>query len=108
MAVYRSDQAQLTIAAEAAAGGDPEMNSGTRHTGGFSGLINDGSGIPAGSTQITYDGGSNTLYKGDFIRIGNTESDNSAGDADDSNTVNEFEIRRVVHFTGTSLSLIHI
>ncbi len=108
MAVYRSDQAQLTIAAEAAAGGDPEMNSGTRHTGGFSGLINDGSGIPAGSTQITYDGGSNTLYKGDFIRIGNTESDNSAGDADDSNTVNEFEIRRVVHFTGTSAGTIFL
>jgi len=102
MAVYRSDQAQLTIGVEAAQGGDPEMNSGTRHTGGFSGQINNSSGIAAGSTQITYDNGSNTLYKGDFIRIGNTESDNSAGDADDSNTVNEFEIRRVVHFTGTT------
>ena len=40
MAVYRSDQAQLTIGVEAAQGGDPEMNSGTRHTGGFSGQIN--------------------------------------------------------------------
>jgi len=102
MAVYRSDQAQLTIAAEAAPGGDPEMNSGARHTGGFNALINDANGIAAGSTQITYDGGSNTLYVGDFIRIGNTEGDASVGDADAAATVNEFEIRRVVHFTGTS------
>ena len=29
MAVYRSDQAQLTFAAEAAQGGDPEMMEGT-------------------------------------------------------------------------------
>ena len=97
MAVYRSDQAQLTIAAEAAPGGDPEMNSGARHTGGFNALINDANGIAAGSTQITYDGGSNTLYVGDFIRIGNTEGDASVGDADATATVNEFEIRRVVH-----------
>jgi len=108
MAVYRSDQAQLTIAAEAAPGGDPELNSGSRHTGGFNGLINNANGIAAGSTQITYDNGSNTLYKGDFIRIGNTESDNSAGDADDSNTVNEYEIRRVVHFTGTTAGTIFL
>ena len=29
MAIYRSDQAQLTFAAEAAQGGDPEMIEGT-------------------------------------------------------------------------------
>jgi len=109
MAVYRSDQAQLTIAAEAAPGGDPELNSGSRHTGGFNGLINNASGIAAGSTQITYDNGSNTLYKGDFIRIGNVNAGSSESSSDaDGSTVNEYEIRRVVHFTGTTAGTIFL
>ena len=33
MAVYRSDQAQLTFVTEAAQGGDPEMMEGTAGTG---------------------------------------------------------------------------
>ena len=86
MAILRSDQSQVTFAAEAAQGGDPELNSGTRHSGGFNGLINDSNDLPAGSTQITYDNGSNTLYVGDFIRIGNVNagSSESSSDADTS------------------------
>ena len=109
MAILRSDQSQVTFAAEAAQGGDPELNSGTRHTGGFNGLINDSNDLPAGSTQITYDNGSNTLYVGDFIRIGNVNAGSSESSSDaDTSTATEYEIRRVVHFTGTTAGIIYL
>ena len=88
MGVYRSDQAQLTFAAEAAQGGDPEMVEGTLVGSGGTGAINLSAGLPAGSRTITIDGVSNTFTVGDFIRIGTI-----AGTA--ANTVIEHEVRRI-------------
>ena len=88
MAVYRSDQAQLTFATEAAQGGDPEMIEGTLVGSGATGVLNSTSGFKAGSRSITVDGVSNTFVIGDFIRIGTI-----AGTA--AQTVVEHEIRRI-------------
>ena len=88
MAVYRSDQAQLTFATEAAQGGDPEMIEGTLVGSGATAALNDASGFKAGSRSITVDGVSNTFVVGDFIRIGTI-----AGTA--AQTVVEHEIRRI-------------
>ena len=67
MAVYRSDQAQLTFATEAAQGGDPELIEGTV-SGVSAALTADHS---AGVRSITVDGVTGgTLVVGDFIRIG--------------------------------------
>ena len=104
MAILRSDQSQLTFAAEAAQGGDPEMNSGTRVTSGFHAELT--ADVPAGSISIPYDGGTNTLKVGDFIRIGDvaagSSEDNDATNAVQGTAIDEYEIRRVVKFTGSS------
>ena len=88
MAVYRSDQAQLTFGTEAAQGGDPEMAEGTLVGSGATALLNSTSGFKAGSRSITVDNVANTFVVGDFIRIGTI-----AGPA--SQTVDEHEIRRI-------------
>ena len=104
MAILRSDQSQLTFAAEAAQGGDPEMNSGTRVSSGFHGEFT--ADTPAGSISIAYDGGTNTLKVGDFIRLGDvaagSSEDDDATNAVQGTAIDEYEIRRVVKFTGTS------
>ena len=51
MAILRSDQSQLTFAAEAAQGGDPEMNSGTRVTSGFHAELT--ADVPAGKVTLS-------------------------------------------------------
>ena len=62
MAIYRSDQAQLTFGPEAAAGGYAELAYGNTLASGSNGsspyehgLLNHASGLPAGSIQITVD-----------------------------------------------------
>tara|TARA_R110000822_G_scaffold112549_1_gene243485 strand:- start:5621 stop:7396 length:1776 start_codon:yes stop_codon:yes gene_type:complete len=95
MAVFRSDQSQLTYAMESAPGGDVELNNGTRQTSsGYQARIN--GAVSAGSTQIVVDGVSNTLVVGDFIRIsdGLDESSDAA-----ASTAAPYEIRRVEHAT---------
>jgi len=88
MGVYRSDQAQLTFASEAAQGGDPEMHEGDLVGSGATASINNSDGEPAGSRKITVDGVSNTFTIGDFIRIGTV-----AGTA--LNSIVEHEVRRI-------------
>ena len=98
MAVYRSDQAQLTISAEAAPGGDPELNSGTL-VGGSSDIDTTLSAeANAGDTQITVTDAEDVVV-GDFIRIGGPSN---ADATIDSNVSEEFEIRRIVHTSATS------
>ena len=83
MAVYRSDQAQLTFATEAAQGGDPELIEGTV-SGVSAALTADHS---AGVRSITVDGVTGgTLVVGDFIRIGTVTA---------ATTVAAHEVRRI-------------
>ena len=88
MGIYRSDQAQLTFATEAAQGGDPEMIEGTLVGSGATGAINLSDGLAAGSRTVTVDGVSNTFVVGDFIRIGTL-----AGTV--AQTIIEHEVRRI-------------
>ena len=89
MAVYRSDQAQITFAAEAAQGGDMERLAGASHASSNSTLSVDAS---AGDSSITV--ASATTYRvGDFIRLGTT------GQATNS------EMRRVEFINGAVLHL---
>jgi len=94
MAVFRSDQSQLTYAMETAPGGDVELNNGTLETSSpyYSQLTAD---HVAGATQLTVDGASGTLVVGDFVRIGNMNQSTSAG----SSTVVPYEVRRVEYAT---------
>ena len=94
MAVFRSDQSQLTYAMETAPGGDVELNNGTLETSSpyYSQLTADHA---AGVTQITVDGASGTLVVGDFVRIGNMNQSTSAT----SSTAVPYEVRRVEHAT---------
>ena len=93
MAVYRSDQAQLTFATEAAQGADPEMMEGTAGTGSTTLSSN----TDAGSRSIVVASASN-FTKGDQIRIGTV-----AGTA--SQTVNEHEVRRIESIDSTTFLL---
>jgi len=90
MAVFRSDQAQITFASEAGQGGDAErlsITSGTTTAGYLNGAV-----IP-GATQILT-AGSAAYVVGDFVRIG------------DSGVVNtNSEVRRVEHISGTGSAL---
>ena len=94
MAVFRSDQSQLTYAMETAPGGDVELNNGTLETSSpyYSQLTAD---HVAGATQLTVDGASGTLVVGDFVRIGNMNQSTSAG----SSTAVPYEVRRVEYAT---------
>ena len=93
MAVYRSDQAQLTFATEAAQGGDPEMIEGTAGTGDTT--IN--AAFEAGSRSITVASASNFTV-GDMIRIGTV-----LGTA--ANTITEHEVRRLESIDSTTFLL---
>tara|TARA_R110000824_G_scaffold236442_3_gene425126 strand:- start:7905 stop:9716 length:1812 start_codon:yes stop_codon:yes gene_type:complete len=88
MGVYRSDQAQLTFAAEAAQGGDPEMIEGTI-SGATARLL---VAANAGSRSISVDNGSGTFVIGDFVRIGFT---NESGSETGAAAFREHEIRRI-------------
>jgi len=79
MAIYRSDQAQLTFAVEAAPGGYPELASGTlTPSSGTSCLINYSGGQPAGSRSLTVDAlSAGVLAVGDFICIGTAANKSS-------------------------------
>ena len=69
MAVYRSDQAQLTFGPEAAPGGYPE-GAATVGGSGANGTLNQAAGFPAGSSKIVVDVDSGTFAAGADIRIG--------------------------------------
>lgn len=86
MAVYRSDQAQLTFGVEAAAGGDPELIEGTLVGSGATAVL--ASAAPAGSRSISVSSVANTFIIGDFIRLGTI-----AGTA--AQTVKPHEVRRI-------------
>jgi len=88
MAIYRSDQAQLTFAVEAAPGGSPELAT-TVGAGTGQAAIDLTAGQPAGSRSLTVDGFSG-ITAGEFIRIG--PSDGSG----------ETEIRKVEFVDGTT------
>jgi hypothetical protein len=93
MAIYRSDQAQVTFAVEAAPGGSPELASAvTLATSGDAGecAIDLTAGQPAGSRSLTVDGmAASEFVKGDIIVIGTTATESS-------------EIRRVEFVDGTT------
>ena len=89
MAIYRSDQAQLTFAAEAAQGADPEMAEGTLVGSGATAALNQSGGLPAGSRSVPVDGVSNTFVVGDFICIGTVDRSTPAS------TNQQSEIRRI-------------
>ena len=92
MGVYRSDQAQLTFAAEfGGQGADAEMIEAT--ISGSTALL--AADVSAGSRTITIDTiATAALVVGDFIRIGTVAGTASA-------TVNEHEVRRVEVLSGT-------
>jgi len=93
MAVFRSDQAQLTFAVEAAPGGDPEMMEGTPGSGSTTTSAN----FEAGSRSITV--ASNSSFTvGDQIRIGTVASSAAA-------TITEHEVRRIEFIDGTTFVL---
>ena len=95
MAVYRSDQAQLTFATESGGhGGYPELASSVTADGSKVGRINMTAGLPAGSRQITVDNMGTPIVTGDFIQIG----PGVAG----SGSTRESEIRKAEYVDGTT------
>ena len=93
MAVYRSDQAQLTFGSEAAPGGYV-MNFPDAAVSGANGIL--AAAVNAGATKITVTGSGFAVN--DDVRIGPTVNAVSATDA-------EAEVRRVVYVEGTTLFL---
>ena len=90
MAVYRSDQAQLTFTTEPVQGGYPELASSvTDDSTAFTALVDNTAGISAGANSFAFDTGTGTPAVGDDIQIG-PEVGSSSG------TYQESEIRRVV------------
>ena len=97
MAVFRSDQSQLTYAMESAPGGDVELNNGSLKSSGTHADIK--GAVTAGTSQVEYDGITNGPFiVGDMVRIGPGTSTSDAT----SSTVAPYEVRRIVH--GTDLS----
>jgi len=97
MAVFRSDQSQLTYAMESAPGGDVELNNGSRKSSGTYAQLTADHAV--GTDQLTYDGLNNGPWVvGDMVRIGNLNQSTDAG----ASTAVPFEIRRIVH--GSNLS----
>ena len=87
MAVYRSDQAQLTFTTEAVQGGYPELASSvTDDSTAFTAVVN--GAITAGATSFSFDAGTGTPAVGDDIQIG--------PEVGGSGTYDESEIRRIV------------
>tara|TARA_Y100000590_G_scaffold376120_1_gene441482 strand:- start:330 stop:2048 length:1719 start_codon:yes stop_codon:yes gene_type:complete len=92
MAIYRSDQAQLTFGVEAAQGGHPELASAvTDGTG--SAVINNSAGYAAGTRTLTVDALSG-ITAGEFIQIGPEVSG--------SGTTRASEVRKVEYVDGTT------
>ena len=91
MAVYRSDQAQLTFAVEAAQGGDPELIEGTAG----SGDTTTNGALVAGARSITVASASGFTV-GDQIRIGTVTA---------ATTVAAHEVRRIELIDGTTFVL---
>jgi len=92
MAVFRSDQSQLTYAMESAPGGDVELNNGSRKSSGTYGQLTADHAV--GTDQLTYDELNNGPWVvGDMVRIGNLNQSTDAG----ASTAVPFEIRRIVH-----------
>lgn len=91
MAVYRSDQAQLTFGVEAAPGGYPEI----AVTGTLTGSVTTKSGVnhQAGSTSLQLTSNSNMTI-GAFVCIGGGESNQ------------EQELRKIEHVIGTGSSTV--
>tara|TARA_R110000824_G_scaffold85718_1_gene212780 strand:- start:6233 stop:7999 length:1767 start_codon:yes stop_codon:yes gene_type:complete len=99
MAILRSDQSQLTFAAEAAQGGSPEMQTGDRVTSGqFDTTL--AAAANAGDISIVVSGDTGDIVISDHIRIGGDDGANSS-----ASTVVEFEVRRIVHSDGTTVFL---
>ena len=97
MAVFRSDQSQLTYAMESSPGGDVELNNGSLKSSGSNAVIK--GAVTAGTSQVEYDGiGNGPFVVGDMVRIGPGTSTSDAG----SSTAAPFEVRRIVH--GTNLA----
>jgi len=96
MGVYRSDQAQLTFAAEAAQGGDPELMQGEAETS-SAGSTTLSAAFNAGSRSITVASASN-FVAGSFIRIGTVYSTYAE-------TKTEHEVRRIESIDGTTFHL---
>ena len=93
MAIYRSDQTQLTFGVEAAQGGAPEMAEGTLVSSGADADLQ--ADVDAGSRTIAINEITSAAFvAGDFIRIGTI-----AGT--EANTVVEHEIRKIEDISGT-------
>ena len=89
MAVYRSDQAQLTFATEGGHGGYPEpATTVVEESSAGAATINMADGLPAGSRQITVTSLSG-ITAGEYIQIG-------------SSATEETEVRRVEYVDGTT------
>ncbi len=97
MAIYRSDQSQLTFGAEAAQGGDIELNSGTLVGGSSDVDTTLASAANAGDKTISVTDAEDVTV-GDFIRIGGPDG---AAATIGTDVTEEFEIRRIVHPTAT-------
>jgi len=98
MAVYRSDQTQLTFGVEAAQGGYPELASGGVTDGTGIGRINNSAGYPAGTRNIVFSNGS-SLAAGEFIQIG-PEIHGAAA------TYYNSEVRKIEYIDGTAAGTI--
>jgi hypothetical protein len=92
MAIYRSDQTQLTFGVEAAQGGMPELASAVTDGTGTA-VINNSAGYAAGTRTITVDGLSG-ITAGEFIQIGPEISG--------SGTTRASEVRKVEYVDGTT------
>ncbi len=68
MPVYRAEQAHLSIASEAGAGGYMEIIDTTTDAADWTALLS--AALPAGSRAVTFDTGSGTLAVGNYILIG--------------------------------------
>ena len=97
MAVYRSDQAQLTFASEVAQGGDVERLHGASVTG--ASYLLAANTAEAGDTSITVAAGASYVV-GDFIRIGDT-----SGAGINSGVSINSEVRKIEHKIGNTLYL---
>tara|TARA_R110000824_G_scaffold161720_3_gene337135 strand:+ start:2043 stop:3851 length:1809 start_codon:yes stop_codon:yes gene_type:complete len=94
MAVYRSDQAQLTFGVETVQGADPEFMAGT--AGSVSTTLS--AATKAGARSITVASASGALV-GDFIRIGTFNISTPA------DTATEHEVRRIEAIDSNTLTL---
>jgi len=98
MAVYRSDQAQLTFGFEPSPGGYAELASNaTLHSTATNGVINNSGGYSSGVTSITVTQAAGTWAAGQDIRIGPGVSG--------SGTTSESEIRRILYVDSLVLYL---